>query len=496
MRLSNDRHLSKDYKPTEGVAFSGYSAENHGAGIVHIGVGAFHRAHQAVYTDDVLALHGGDWRIIGINLQSTTSADTLNAQDGRYTLLTRSTDDSSTKLRIIYRIEKVEAAVREIAASLDALAAKTTKIVTITVTEKAYAIDRVTQEVDTTNDVIAHDLQHPDSPKGVIGIIVKGLSLRKSKGLKPYTVLCCDNLPQNGTLLFQGVIDFARRIDKPLATWIAKNGAFPNTMVDRITPATTDKLRAEVASVLGAKDDACVEAEEYSQWIIEDTFSCGRPLWEDVGVIFVKEVAPYEKMKLRMLNGAHSLIAYLGFLNQCVYVRDAMADNRIYKLVDTHINHAALTLSDLDTIDLKQYRQQLLNRFANVNIAHQTYQIAMDGSQKLPQRIFEPALESLLAGRTIDTYAFTTALWIRYCVGVDSRGETYDIRDPRQAELFIAIGTAPYDATLICKMIFALPGLMPDKLAQSKEWMSKTVDYLEPMLRDDMESALMLNNGC
>jgi len=484
--------LNKDFNQTNTVAFPKYTAENHGLGIVHFGMGAFHRAHQAVYTDDVLAMHGGDWRIIGISLQSTETADRLNQQDGRYTLLTRSVDDASTTSRIIASIQKVETAVRGIDSILTALAAENTKIVTMTVTEKAYGIDRAKRAVDTTNSVIAHDLSHPDSPKGVIGLIVKGLSLRKDKGLKPYTVLCCDNLPDNGTLIKQGVLDFARRLDRSLPTWIERYGAFPCSMVDRITPATTNALRSEVANALGATDSVCVETEQFSQWVIEDTFSCGRPRWEDVGVMLVKDVAVYEKMKLRMLNGAHSLIAYFGFLSRYRYVRDTMADSLIRQLVNTHINNAALTLSELDSLDLDQYRKELIVRFTNINIAHETYQIAMDGSQKMPQRIFEPALESLQAGRSIDSYAFTTAAWIRYCVGIDTQGERYNIRDPRETELASAIGSAPYAADVICENIVNLPSLMPAELAQSADWRSKIIEYLKPMLQNDLQSALKL----
>jgi len=484
--------LDKEFKVTHAAQFPEYSPENHSAGIVHFGVGAFHRAHQAIYTDDVLAMHGGDWRIIGVSLQSTETADSLNEQDGRYTLLTRSVDEPSIRLRIIASIQKVETAVRGIDSILAALADKNTKIVTMTVTEKAYGIDRANNALDTTNSVLAHDLEHPHSPKGVIGMIVKGLSLRKDKGLKPYTVLCCDNLPDNGTLLRNGVLDFARRVDQSLANWIETHGAFPSTMVDRITPAATNSLRSEVASALGVSDNVCVETEQFSQWVIEDQFSCGRPRWEDVGAMLVKDVAPYEKMKLRMLNGAHSLIAYLGFLSRYIYVRDAMANTSIAQLVNTHINNAALTLSELDCIDLDKYRDELIVRFTNINIAHETYQIAMDGSQKMPQRIFEPALESLHAGRSIDSYAFTTAAWIRYCVGVNTRGESYNIRDPRELELGAAIGQPPYDASVICLNIVELSGLMPNKLQNSKQWRSSIIVYLEPMLRDDIHSALML----
>jgi len=498
--------LTTQYQIVPGIDAPAYTPKMHGTGIVHFGVGAFHRSHQAVYTDTALALHGGDWRITGVSLQSTAIADAINQQDGLYTLLTRSPDDSSVTVRIIGSIKRVEAASRSVVEIQAALASENTKIVSMTVTEKAYGIDRSTGHIDKSNSVIAHDLSNPDDPRGVIGFIVKGLALRKENGLSPFTVLCCDNLPNNGQLIRSAVLDFAGQISQSLAEWIATEAAFPSTMVDRITPATTAELITEVGSRLLVQDNACVEAEQFSQWVIEDNFCCGRPQWQDAGAIFVDDVTPYEKMKLRMLNGTHSLIAYLGFLCGHRFVRDVMASPSLRLLVESHIRCAARTLPILKNIDTADYGQDLIQRFTNVNIAHETYQIAMDGSQKMPQRIFEPALESLQLNLPIESYAITTAAWIRYCAGIDVEGKKYDIRDPAQAELSAVFSREtgaerqlepqlePQRAESVCKAVFSIPGIVPAELAQSEWWLSRTSLYLDLMLNDDMQSALTIVN--
>src|SRR5690606_5687607 len=259
-----------------GVALPRYRPGAHGCGIVHIGVGAFHRAHQAVYTDDALAAEGGDWRIIGICLRSMDIADALNAQNGLYTLIVR--DAAGDRARVMGSIAHVVAAAREPGAALAALTDPGIRIVTITVTEKAYGIARGSG-VDESNPAIAADLASPRAPVGVIGLLVEALRLRRQAGTPPFTVLCCDNLPDNGTLLAQGVTDFARRLEPELARWIEAEVAFPSCMVDRITPASTNRTYADAERMTGCADQAAVESEPFSQWVIEDRFPTGRPAW-------------------------------------------------------------------------------------------------------------------------------------------------------------------------------------------------------------------------
>lgn len=471
------------FTPPKTVQNVGYDREKHGIGIVHFGVGAFHRAHQAVYADDVLKKHGGNWRILGVSLQSTRGADALNAQDGIYSLAVREGDEQQLSLRLIGSIVAVEAAVRGTDRIFQTLADPQTRIVTMTVTEKAYGVDRNSGGVDVSHPSIAHDLKDLSNPIGIIGMIVKGLALRKDAGLKPYTVLCCDNLPKNGEIVRSGVLDFARRTDPALAGWIEEHGAFPSSMVDRITPSATPELLSEVEKILGQKDAAAIETEPFSQWVIEDRFCDGRPQWEDAGVLFVDDVAPYERMKLRMLNGAHSLIAYTGFLAGHKYVRDAMADPQIYDLVEKHIRAASKTLTPLSGIVFEEYGKQLIERFKNPNIAHETYQIAMDGSQKMPQRIFEPAVENLRDGLDFTPFAYATAAWIRYCAGITDAGKTYDLRDPRQDELQSAFKSGHGNVNDICSAFMHLSGLFPSELQENEVWIAELRNQLTSILK-------------
>jgi len=454
-----------------------------GVGIVHFGVGAFHRAHQAVYTHKAMAKHGGDWCILGVSLQTTQTVDALNDQGCLYSLVTRGA--KGTEFQIIRSIKQCEAATRGTATIFQHLASPNVRIVSMTVTEKAYGILRAEGGVDITHESIVHDLANPDNPRGVIGIITKGLRLRKTKGLKPFTVMCCDNLPQNGDLVQGGVIDFAKRIgDRELAIWVEEEGAFPNSMVDRITPATTTVLIEDVSQHLGVHDAVPIETEPFSQWVVEDNFVDGRPSWNDVGVLFVDDVVSYERMKLRILNGAHSLIAYSGFLKGHKYVRDAMADERIAEHVHLYMQAAAKTLAPLDDISFETYAAELIERFKNPNIAHETYQIAMDGSQKMPQRIFEPALDSLRTGLPLEPFAFATAAWIFYCRGEHTSGETYALRDPREEELLSAFNSGNNDVNKVCDAFFSLRDLFPKELAENAHWHESVSHNLRLILED------------
>ncbi|MDB3935124.1 mannitol dehydrogenase family protein [Granulosicoccus sp.] len=470
--------LTAYYVPEEPIEGLGYQPEKCGTGIVHIGVGAFHRAHQAFYTDAVLRKYQGDWRITGVSLRSVAMADAINQQDGIYSLAIRTGASGELSIKLIGSIARVIAAKRDTAELFELLASARTRIVSMTVTEKAYGIDRKKRQVDVQHEDIAHDLKHPDNPLGIIGVIVKGLKLRMAADLPAFTVMCCDNLPNNGDLVRDGVLDFARRLHPDLFDWIKRNGAFPNSMVDRITPAATGEFLTEIRHTLGVEDQAAIETEPYTQWVVEDNFSNGRPEWQDVGVLFVKDVAPYERMKLRMLNGAHSLIAYAGVLSGHTYVRDAMADPLIVVLVKRHIEAAAQTLKPLDGIDFKHYAQELIARFENRNIAHKTEQIAMDGTQKLPQRIFEPALESLHLGKPIDTFAITMALWIAFGVDRCGTGSSHELLDPRKEELMSMYSRANLEATDLCNKIFSLAQFVPKELSEYSEWQTKVVYFL------------------
>lgn len=371
-----------------------YRPEDHASGIVHLGLGNFARAHLVAYTDDVLARKGGDWRVVGVSLRGTAVAESLNPQDGRYTIITRG---PVTEARVIGALERVLSGPAASRDALDAMTSPGCRIVSLTVTEKGYGITSDGQ-LDRNHPAVAADLADPETPGGVIGLIVAALSRRKADGLSPFTVLSCDNLSHNGEKLRNAVLAFADETGgETLSRWIADRATFPSTMVDRITPASTADTAELAAKLTGYEDRAAVETEPFSQWVIEDKFCAGRPEWECADALFVDDVAPYESMKLRMLNGAHSMLAYSGQLSGKTFVRDVMADADHALLVRRHLVAAASTVQGL-AIDLDAYATALAERFANPAIAHSTAQIAMDGTQKLPQRITSPALETLNAG--------------------------------------------------------------------------------------------------
>lgn len=467
-----------------------YSPSAHKAGILHLGVGAFHRAHQAAYTDAALAASGGDWRIVGVSLRSTEIADTLNAQDGLFTLVERGTQGA--KANIIGSIESVLAAARDVNAVLAEFTKPNIKLVTLTVTEKAYGIDRAANDIDEAHPAVAADLKAAHAPTGVLGLLTEGLRLRRvALGEKAaLTVLCCDNLPENGQLLRAGVLGFARRVDADLAQWIEKTITFPSSMVDRITPAATDETFAIANELTGLTDAAAIETEPFVQWVIEDNFAAGHPDWATGGALFVKDVEPYENMKLRMLNGAHSLLAYAGHLSGHIYVRDTMQDTALKALVDLHMQAAAATLGPLEGIDLDHYRAELIDRFINPEIAHQTYQIAMDGTQKLQQRIFTPAISAVDAGQSIETFAFATAAWMRYALGTHENGTSFELRDPRETDIETALSGTVGTASSIFIALSNMANFMPEALKNNNNFSAATQKHLAKILDDGMAKAI------
>ncbi len=422
MRLTSLAQIPAALRPA-------YDPAAHRVGIVHLGLGAFHKAHQAALTDLALAASGGDWRILGVSLRSPRAAQELAPQNGLYE------QETEPRARVIGALAGALCSAQDPRPALAAMADPQVKIVSVTVTEKAYGLDRAGAGIDPAHPAIAADLANPTRPQGVIGMIVRGLALRFAGGNAPFTVLCCDNLPDNGALLRAAVVDFAHRIDPALAARIGAEVAFPATMVDRITPAPTEATRARARALIGAQDLAAVETERFCQWVIEDHFPQGRPDWAAAGAIFTRNVADFEAMKLRMLNGSHSMLAYAGFHAGLPFVRDVMRQADIAALVRRHLAAAAATLPQIAGMDLVAYAQALAQRFENPAIAHETFQIAMDGSEKLPQRIFAAVIDARAKGVETRAFAFATAAWARHLSGATHDCAPYALRDPRAAEL-------------------------------------------------------------
>jgi fructuronate reductase len=395
--------------------------------MVHLGVGAFHRAHVAAYVDQVLR-EDPSWGIIGASLRQSATRDALAPQGFLYTLAMQS--GAGLETRVIGSILQVLDAATQRRDLIAAMTDPRIRIVSLTVTEKGYCHDPATGELDPRHPYVLHDLAHPAAPVTAPGLIVHALGVRKSRGIAPFTVLCCDNLPENGKTTQRIVTGFARLHDQRLADYIAGEVAFPSTMVDRIVPATTEADRKLILDTTGAIDAWPVMTEPFSQWVIEDRFPAGRPPLESAGAQLVNDVRPFELMKLRMLNGSHSITAYLGYLAGYEHVNEAIADPALRTLI-----HEFMTVEVMGTLpggfyDLGAYRDALLERFANPALRHRTWQIAMDGSQKLPQRLLGTIRDRLAQGRLVTRAALGVAAWMRYVTGVDERGNKIDVRDP------------------------------------------------------------------
>ncbi len=395
-------------------------------GIVHLGIGAFHRAHQAVYVDDLLAAGARDWGITGVSLRSPQVRDQLNPQDGLYTLVER--DSQGERLRLIGSVLNVLVAPEDAGAVIAAMADPAIRIISMTVTEKGYCHNPATGALQADHADIVHDLANPDQPRSAIGYLVAALRARQASGAGPVTLMSCDNLPHNGAVLGTVVRSFAALVEPSLADWIAQNVTFPATMIDRIVPATTADDFAMLEARIGVSDHGMVKAEPFTQWVIEDDFAAGRPAFESVGAQMVADVRPFELAKLRMLNGSHSTIAYMGLARGHETVDQAIADPVIASTVKALMIEAAATLPDVPGLDTTQYARDLMDRFANKALGHRLEQIAMDGSQKIPQRLVQTIAESQDAGREALAAATGVAAWMRHLKG-------RHVNDPLAAEL-------------------------------------------------------------
>lgn len=424
MRLSSDA-LSR--LPTA-VRRPGYDRSAVKPGIVHLGVGAFHRAHQAVVVDDLLANGASEWGIIGASLRNGDTRDALMPQDWLYTVVTRS--GAGTEHRVIGSLLDVIVGKEDPERLLACMADPTTRIVSLTVTEKGYCHTPQTGELDEAHPDIVHDLQNPHAPRSAIGFLVEALARRKQAGVPPFTILCCDNLSANGRTVQRIVTRFASLRAKYLGQWIEDKASFPCTMVDRIVPETTAADRDAVSAALSMTDAWPVVTEPFTQWIVEDRFAAGRPDLAAAGVQLVADVGPFEHMKLRLLNASHSALAYLGYLAGYETIAAAMADPHLAALAARVMDDAAVTLKMPAGTDLAAYRASLLQRFANPALHHRTWQIAMDGSQKLPQRLLSTMRDRLQLGLPIDTHALAVAGWMRYVTARDEQGKDIDVRDP------------------------------------------------------------------
>jgi fructuronate reductase len=426
-----------------------------GVGIVHLGLGAFFRAHGALYVAEAMAASGGGWGIVGVSLVHPTQRDLLGPQGFAYTAVELGPEAGPP--RVVEVIDRVLVAREDPEAVLAAMADPGVRIVSLTVTEKGYCHAPATGRLNRAHPDIAVDLARPEAPRSALGFVVRALARRRAARLAPFTVLSCDNLPANGRLVRGLVLELARRVDPGLADWIAAEAAFPCTMVDRIVPATRPEDIARLAARTGRLDLAPVMHEPFRQWVVEDRFVGGlRPDLGAVGVQLVADVAPFERMKLRMLNGTHSSLAYLGYLAGHETIADAVADPAFAGLCRRLWHDEIIpTLVPPPGEDLGAYAAALLGRYANPAIRHRTWQIATDGSQKLPQRLLGTVADNLAAGRPFPGLALAIAGWMRYVSGTDERGDAINVRDPLADRLRpLARGPGPVDALLGVREVF------------------------------------------
>jgi len=433
--------LSSQTLPTldqPGIAVPQYDRRGISLGIVHFGVGGFHRAHQAMYLDSLMNQNlAHDWGICGVGLLpgDRRMRDVLRAQDHLYTLIVKA-PDGTRSARVIGSIIDYLYGPDEPEEILDTLSSPDIRIVTLTLTEGGYNVHRVTGEFDPSDPDIGHDLAHPDTPRTAFGFVVESLRRRQAAGLPPYTVVSCDNIPGNGHVTRTAFSGFAERRDPALATWIREHVCFPNSMVDRITPATTDADTATLQREHGVADGWPVVCEPFTQWVIEDEFNADRPPLDKVGVQLVDDVAPYELMKLRLLNASHQALGYAGYLAGYRYVHQASADPAFVAFLRGYMREEARpTLPPVPGVDLDAYIDELLVRFANPEISDTLARLCADASERIPKFLLPVIREQLAAGHRPDRAIAVVACWARYAEGVDEWGQPIEVIDPDRDRL-------------------------------------------------------------
>jgi mannitol 2-dehydrogenase len=415
-----------------GAATPSYDREALRTGIVHFGVGGFHRAHQAMYLDRLMnegkAL---DWAICGVGVMPADRRmrDVLTAQDGLYTLVVKA-PDGTLEARVIGSIKEYLYAPDDPGAVVEKMASPEVRIVSLTVTEGGYNFNAVTGEFMADNPDVQHDLRPGAEPRTTFGLITAALQRRRERGVPPFTIMSCDNIQGNGDAARRSFVAFARLRDPSLATWMAEEVRFPNSMVDRITPVTTDDDRAVVLERFGIGDGWPVVCEPFTQWALEDDFGLGRPPYEDAGVQVVPDVEPYELMKLRLLNASHQGLCYFAYLAGYRLVHDAAQDPLFADFLLTYMRREATpTLEAVPGVDLARYQLQLIERFSNAQVRDTVARLCAESSDRIPKWLLPVIRHNLGTGGEILRATAVVASWARYAEGVDERGEPIEVVD-------------------------------------------------------------------
>ena len=407
-------------------------------GIVHIGVGNFHRAHMALAIDDLLtAGNAQDWAICGVALLPTDEprARAMQEQDGLYTLVEKHAD-GHWETRIIGSITEVLFAPDDVEAVIAKMSDPAIRIVSMTITEGGYNFDRVTGEFMPDTPAIANDAQPGAIPSTVFGVVTEALRRRRAAGIAPFTIMSCDNIQGNGHVAKEMFTAFAQLKDPDLAEWMRSHVAFPNSMVDRITPGTTDQDKDKVEEIIGVRDECPVVCEPFFQWVLEENFPTGRPPLEGARIQLVDDVDPYEKMKLRLLNASHQALAYFAHLIGYQYVHDATQDPAMATFLRRFMDEEATpTLDPLPGVDLDAYKTELIERFQNPEVKDTVPRLCAETSDRIPKWLLPVVVDRLSQGGSVDLSAAIVASWARYAEGTDEAGEAIDIVDPLKEEL-------------------------------------------------------------
>ena len=463
-----------------------YDRSNTKARILHIGVGGFHRAHMAYYTDELLRRGTGDWAITGVGLTERDAgmAETMGAQEGLYTLLIRAAD--SEEARVVGSITNFLHYPSGAGKLCSKVAEEDYRIISLTVTENGYHYTGDDRHLDFDDPAIARDLENPDNPITSIGFLFKVAQLRLQRDRTLPTFLSCDNIPHNGSVLRKLVLQYAEQADPKTAETLKEKGCFPNSMVDRITPGTEERDRTYVREQYGIEDRRPVICEDFIQWFIEDNFSDGKPRWEDVGAVMVPDVTPYERMKIRLLNGAHSALAYISYLLGFRNVDKAMADPEVNRFVAAYMKEIEPTVGEIPGVNLDDYEKKLVERFSNPAISDQVLRLCEDGSRKIPNMILEPTKELSSSNSSYRHAAFAIAAWIRFLQGEDESGAEIPIKDPSGDTLQNAAKRCTDDVA----PFLALESVFPEALRASEDFTAQVNRWFITISKDGSRDAI------
>lgn len=487
----NNQNLSK-FK--DQVTIPTYRRDDVKTGIVHVGIGGFHRAHQALYTDQLLQdTNNKEWGICGVALLDFDQKiyNTLKDQDGLYTLVVKELDGTFTK-RVIGAMVETLFAPETPSKVIEKMASSDVKIITLTITEGGYNYNEATGEFDFNNPQIQYELQHPSAPKTIFGYLTEALKLRKERGLAGVTIQSCDNIQGNGHMTEKMLLSFVQEAAPELVEWIQQNVTFPNSMVDRITPATDPKDIVDLQETSGIEDAWPVVCEPFKQWVIEDNFANSRPDWKKVGAQFAKDVVPYEKMKLSLLNAGHSVLGILGALVGYSTIDEAVHNPNIAKFLRNYMDvEVTPTLGELEGVDLEVYKQSLIERFGNINIKDQIDRICSESSAKIPIFILPTVNAQLKDKENIKHAAFVLAAWAVYSLGKDENGKDLAIKDVLKTTLQSQAIKAKNDPALFLEITSVFGDLQ-----HSKNFVNAFNDAYNNIVTNGVENCLLsINNS-